>query len=1052
MRRFLLPALLLLGYLPPAFAAKSVSVAELEQILTADQGKSDSKIASQLAEIELNERLSSARLARWQAAFPGHRTREALLQLADTSAFLNLPASDIDPAPQPDRDTEHLILSRTITYVTRTIRNLPNLLATRATTHFEDSPSQRSFNQTGFTTSSTTVRALRGAAIDSPAANYQPLHETGASSAVVTYRDGQEVEDAAREKKTETVAFGLTTSGEFGPMFGITIADAVRSRVLWGYWEPTADGLLAVLRYEVPEAQSHFLVEFPVPRGLAQLHPAYHGEIAVDPATGEVERLSVVSDLKPPYEKISIATVVEYGPVGFGERTYLCPLRGVALSRIPILPDADSLASTSTPLQTRLNDVTFTNYHLFRADARIVTTAEAERDAGPAPPMAAAANAAQPSTQPALTAAPADPAAPSTEIAAATPAPMSPPAPTPPIPASAPPIPEPPPTPPAPAPTPADDSVPAPVADYPQTVLHTTANLVLVDVTITDRDHPVLGLDRSRFRVFEDGREQSISSFDEHQPPATPAACAKRAQLPPHTYSNIPAAPESAALNVLLLDSLNTPTANQQELRRQMLAWAGKVPPGTPLALFMLSNQLRLVTGFTADIAQLTRGLQSSGAQPSIVTSTENMPAASTAYLAASDSADAATMEYVRSLMRFDTDTKNFNTDQRQRLTLDALQQLSRYLAAVPGRKNLIWFSGSFPVSLGSDPALALALDQHPTKELRDDTVALRQTIALLAAARVAVYPVDARGLMPLVSADAAYVGSPNFASSASPPGAGAKPTSSPDLSSDNAAFGTETGLDQTSMTALADATGGHAYANANDLTKALAQVVENGSSYYTIGYAPSAKDTNGAFRKIDVRLVSEKEKEKDHGKYKLAFRRGYFAGSSNEISATAAGSAGPLAAALLPGAPPATQILFEARVLPATDPEADGLAGGSPNSPSPVKDAQPYAVDLIIGPQTLTFAEQPDGARRSQLLCDVVAYDATAKRLTSTQREVRIDLPADRYARLMADKSGIRIHLALDVPPGSATLRIAVFDPATAQTGSLEIPVALRAINTDAP
>ncbi len=1042
MRRFLLPALLFAGSLPPAFALRSVSVAELEQILNADQGKSDNKIASQLAGFKLNERLSSARLARWQAAFPGHRSREALLLLADTSAFLDLPSSDIDPAAQPDRETERLILSRTITYVTGTIRNLPNLLATRSTTHFEDDPSQQTFNQTGFTTSSPTVRALRSAAIDSAAGDYQPLHETGTSSAVVTYRDGQEVEDAAREKKTESLAFGLTTTGEFGPALGITLADAVRSRVLWGYWENTAAGRRAVLRYEVPEAQSHFLVEFPVPRGLARLHPAYHGEIAVDPATGQVERLTVVTDLKPPYEKISIATVVEYGPVEFGERIHICPLRGVALSRVPIPPDADSVASASTPLQTRLNDVTFSNYHLFRADARIISTAEAERDAEPPTASPTPTTLASPSAMPA--AGHTDPAPISTATAAAAPpSPLNPPAPAPPLPASAPPVPASTPSAAVPAPT-ADDALAAPIADYPRTVFHTAANLVLVDVTVTDNDRPVLGLDRSRFRVFEDGREQTITSFEEHQPPSTLSGRAALVQLPPHTFSNIPAVPESAALNVLLLDSLNTPTANQQELRRQMLVWAGKIPTGTPLALFMLSNQLHLVTGFTTDIAQFTHGLQSPGAQSSIVPSTENMPSASVAYLAASDSADAATMEYVRSLMRFDTATTNFNTDQRARLTLDALQQLSRYLAAVPGRKNLIWFSGSFPISLGSDPALALALDQHPTQQIRDDTDALRQTIALLAAARVAVYPVDARGLMPSVSSDAAYVGSPNFAGSASPPGAGAKPTSSPDLSSDNAGFGTGTGLEQTAMIALADATGGHAYANTNDLTKALGRVVENGSSYYTIGYEPSVKDNNGAFRKIDVRLA----RGKSDGKYKLAFRRGYFTESPTHIAAGAA-EAGPLAAALLPGAPPATQILFEARVLPATDPEAEGLAAGTASEP---KDAQPYSVDLIIGPQTLNFNEQPDGARLSTLLCEVVAYDASGKRLNATQRQVRIDLPADRYARLLADKSGIRVHLALNVPPGSTALRIALLDPATAQTGSLEIPVGLRAANLARP
>jgi len=31
---------------------------------------------------------------------------------------------------------------------------------------------------------------------------------------------------------------------------------------------------------------------------------------------------------------------------------------------------------------------------------------------------------------------------------------------------------------------------------------------------------------------------------------------------------------------------------------------------------------------------------------------------------------------------------------------------LARYLANIPGRKNLVWFSGSFPVSVLPDPSL----------------------------------------------------------------------------------------------------------------------------------------------------------------------------------------------------------------------------------------------------------------------------------------------------------------------------------------------------------
>src|SRR5579863_5975136 len=77
-----------------------------------------------------------------------------------------------------------------------------------------------------------------------------------------------------------------------------------------------------------------------------------------------------------------------------------------------------------------------------------------------------------------------------------------------------------------------------------ESVLHTGANLVLVDVVVTDRDKAVHGLARRRFHILEDGHEQIIASFDEHAPNETTHAGSNSGawigSLPPHTYSNAP--------------------------------------------------------------------------------------------------------------------------------------------------------------------------------------------------------------------------------------------------------------------------------------------------------------------------------------------------------------------------------------------------------------------------------------------------------------------------------------------------------------------------------
>src|ERR1039458_325353 len=133
--------LLLTGWAWPAMAAKSVSVGQLEQLLDALRGKSDGKVAQELSDLELTERASPVRLAHWEKDLPGSRSHEALTKLADLAAFLNPPAGDVVPIPGPDSGTQERMLELAGEYVKSTITRLPNFIATRETTHFEDTPS-----------------------------------------------------------------------------------------------------------------------------------------------------------------------------------------------------------------------------------------------------------------------------------------------------------------------------------------------------------------------------------------------------------------------------------------------------------------------------------------------------------------------------------------------------------------------------------------------------------------------------------------------------------------------------------------------------------------------------------------------------------------------------------------------------------------------------------------------------------------------------------------------------------------------------------------------
>ena len=176
----------------------------------------------------------------------------------------------------------------------------------------------------------------------------------------------------------------------------------------------------------------------------------------------------------------------------------------------------------------------------------------------------------------------------------------------------------------------------------------------------------------------------------------------------------------------------------------------------------------------------------------------------------------------VAAMQQFQADLTAFQTDQRVRITLNALQQLARYLNAVPGRKNLIWFSGSFPIALDPDSTLT-----NPLQAMRSYSDDIRETAELLSAARVAVYPVDARGLMTIKSVDASYSPSTNLmsASSASTRRGNKKSpilSNVPNPGKDDAKFLKQTEAEQASMQQIAEQTGGQTYENTNGLKEAV--------------------------------------------------------------------------------------------------------------------------------------------------------------------------------------------------------------------------------------
>jgi hypothetical protein len=378
MRKLLL-SILLAGLALPVFAANDaavakITVAQLEQTLAAAHGKPDADVARQLSGVELTERLNMVKLAALKAALPGDKAREQLEILANSAAFLDPPAAEIlaDSTPAPAATRQ--MLTQVVTYVNTTAHQFPNFMAIRDTIGFENRPQEDVLGPTGIAT----VSAM-------------PLHSVGKSSVTVTYRDHKETVDEKAAKHGAQMG-GLTSWGEFGPILGVAVGDALQGKITWSRWEQGAGEKEAVFHYTVPTEKSHYTVQFcciadgyssdgtPNKRVFREI-VSYHGEIVFDPSSGAILRITMEADL-PATELVTRAGMqVEYSSVEIAGKTYICPVRSVSFLMVHTAQQigTTSRSSYKGAPKTYMNEVAFSQYRRFGTESRILA------DDSPAP-------------------------------------------------------------------------------------------------------------------------------------------------------------------------------------------------------------------------------------------------------------------------------------------------------------------------------------------------------------------------------------------------------------------------------------------------------------------------------------------------------------------------------------------------------------------------------------------------------------------------------------------------------------------------------------------
>lgn len=365
-------ALLLVFVCLPARAAEPISVEQLKAMLAVPLPKGedgpianlqDARLATQIDGVDLSERLTDATLKKIedQQAFRA-KTKEALRLLAFRSALFDPPQNEFLDRAALDSSQQKELLEGAHAFAFQTLRRLPNFFATRTTYRFFGIPAQ--MNESGLPM-------------------FVGLHARGNYSREITYRDGQEVLDPMRSDSSESVVAhsnvarwsqsGLETWGEFGPELAVVLMDADGGSIAFHHWEQDARGSVAVFRFSVPEEASHYEVSYACNFDQSfHAQPAYHGTLSIDPATGAVMRILLQADWKPGDPISHVASVIEYGPVEIGGRTYVCPLTSLAFSVQEVNGCSVDTKHARIVHPMLLNRTEFNDYHRLGSTARII--------------------------------------------------------------------------------------------------------------------------------------------------------------------------------------------------------------------------------------------------------------------------------------------------------------------------------------------------------------------------------------------------------------------------------------------------------------------------------------------------------------------------------------------------------------------------------------------------------------------------------------------------------------------------------------------------------
>jgi VWFA-related protein len=517
---------------------------------------------------------------------------------------------------------------------------------------------------------------------------------------------------------------------------------------------------------------------------------------------------------------------------------------------------------------------------------------------------------------------------------------------------------------PAPVAVPQQPSPPAAPAMH---VLRVTSRMVQIAVLVQDKQgNPISGLTKDDFVLFDGKKPQPIQFFSAETTGTRPPGLQ---DLPVDAYTNRieneGAVPTN--LTVILLDSFNTGFLDQAYARDQVVKLLRTVQPQDRVALYALGADLRVLHEFSSDPAALVEVLRRyKGERTRDVEATDTSGNSGRNWQLEKAKEDSGIIE-----------TQALELD-HSHWTAEALRLIADHVSSVPGRKNLVWVSGSFPFNLERNN-LQRTPDGQKIPFATDDELVVRA----LANANMAIYPVDARGLIDY-----------------GPIGEHRSVTVSPDPST----FGI--------MQILAQRTGGRAYFNTNAIMGSIRQVIDDSRVTYQLGFYPEDIKWDGGFHNIHVKV--------DRPGARAQTREGFFAMAEPNVTPDQRKE---IMSQTATSPMQATGIRADVRVSLQGDPEDRTLL-----------------LSVSLDPRQLDFEFSGD---HWNALADAafVGLDGKNRVVESVVRHIPYAFTPEAYE--IAMKKGLSITMQLPVLQEATELRVIILDNGNGKIGSVRIPLA---------